>query len=121
MKTKETVLLLKVPGAGGAEAHTEGRGMSVTMGDYDLDGYLDLFVTNGRGVYPYNNGPDQLYRNVSSKNNWLQIDLEGTVSNRDGIGARLFATTPDGKNPTTRTERWNPLGTTGSENVSISD
>ena len=88
---------IQIPGAGGAEAYTEGRGMSVTMGDYDLDGYLDLFVTNGRGVYPYNNGPDQLYRNVSSRNNWLQIDLEGTVSNRDGIGARLFATTPDGK------------------------
>ena len=87
----------QVPGAGGAEAYTEGKGMSVTMGDYDLDGYLDLFVTNGRGIYPYNNGPDQLYRNVSSKNNWLQIDLVGTVSNRDGIGARLFATTPDGK------------------------
>ena len=87
----------QVPGAGGAEAYTEGKGMSVTMGDYDLDGYLDLFVTNGRGIYPYNNGPDQLYRNVSSGNNWLQIDLEGTVSNRDGIGARLFATTPDGK------------------------
>ncbi len=88
---------IQVLGAGGAEASPEGRGMSATMGDYDLDGYLDLFVTNGRGVYPYNNGPDQLYRNISSGNNWLQIDLEGTISNRDGIGARLFATTPDGK------------------------
>ena len=88
---------IQVPAAGGAEAYTEGKGMSVTMGDYDLDGYLDLFVTNGRGIYPYNNGPDQLYRNISSGNNWLQIDLEGTTSNRDGIGARLFATTPDGK------------------------
>ena len=88
---------IQVPGAGGAEAYTEGKGMSVTMADYDLDGYLDLFVTNGRGIYPYNNGPDQLYRNVSSGNNWLQVDLEGKISNRDGIGARLFATTPDGK------------------------
>ena len=88
---------IQVPDAGGAEANTPGKGMSVTMGDYDLDGYLDLFVTNGRGIYPYNNGPDQLYRNVGSGNNWLQIDLEGKVSNRDGIGARLFATTPDGK------------------------
>ncbi len=88
---------IKVPNAGGAEANTEGKGMSVTMGDYDVDGYLDLFVTNGRGVYPYNNGPDQLYRNIGYGNNWLQVDLEGTVSNRDGIGAKLFATTPDGK------------------------
>ena len=88
---------IQLPRAGGAEANTEGKGMSVTMGDYDMDGYLDLFVTNGRGIYPYNNGPDQLYRNISSGNNWIQIDLEGTVSNRDGIGARLFAKTPDGK------------------------
>ena len=81
----------------GAEGSTQGRGQSVTMADYDRDGYLDLFVTNGRGAYPFNEGPDQLFRNISSGNNWLQVDLEGTVSNRDGIGARLFATTPDGK------------------------
>ena len=88
---------VQLPGAGGAEASTQGRGQSVTMADYDRDGYLDLFVTNGRGAYPFNKGPDQLFRNISNGNNWLQIDLEGTVSNRDGIGARLFATTPDGR------------------------
>ena len=74
-----------------------GRGQSATVADYDRDGYLDLFVTNGRAEYPFSEGPDQLFRNISGDNNWLQIDLEGTISNRDGIGARLFATTPDGK------------------------
>ncbi|MCY3742933.1 MAG: FG-GAP-like repeat-containing protein [Candidatus Poribacteria bacterium] len=83
--------------AGGANGSTQGRGKSVTMADYDRDGYLDFFVTNGRGPYPLSRGPDQLFRNMGVGNNWLQIDLEGTVSNRDGIGARLFATTPDGK------------------------
>ena len=76
---------------------SNGRGQSATVADYDKDGYLDLFVTNGRAEYPFSEGPDQLFRNVGGGNNWLQIDLEGTVSNRDGIGARLFATTPDGK------------------------
>ena len=83
--------------AGGALGSTEGKGQSVTMADYDRDGYLDLFVTNGRGGAPFNNGPDQLFRNIGSGQNWLQIDLVGTLSNRDGIGARLFATTPDGR------------------------
>ena len=83
--------------AHGAAGSEQGRGQSVTMADYDQDGYLDLFVTNGRGMYPFSEGPDQLFRNLGSNNNWLQIDLQGTISNRDGIGARIFATTPDGK------------------------
>ena len=81
----------------GAVGSEMGRGQSATLADYDRDGYLDLFVTNGKGAYPFNNGPDQLFRNIGSGNNWLQVDLEGTVSNRDGIGAKLFATTPDAK------------------------
>ena len=88
---------VEVLGAGGAEGSPDGKGQSVTMADYDRDGYLDLFVTNGRGAWPFNEGPDQLFRNIGTGNNWLQIDLEGTVSNRDGIGARILATTPDGK------------------------
>lgn len=78
-------------------ASSAGRGQSATVADYDIDGYLDIFVTNGRAEYPFSEGPDQLFRNLGGGNNWLQIDLEGTVSNRDGIGAKLFATTPDGK------------------------
>ena len=88
---------VRLQDAGGTAGSEQGRGQSVTMADYDRDGHLDLFVTNGRGMYPFSEGPDQLFRNLGSSNNWLQIDLRGTISNRDGVGARLFATTPDGK------------------------
>ena len=37
-----------VPDAGGAAGTTLGRGDSVVTADYDGDGFIDLFVTNGK-------------------------------------------------------------------------
>ncbi len=89
-----------VPQAGGAEGQMpEGRLDTVTMGDYDLDGKLDVFLANGFLFRPFSYaGKQQLFRNTGATgNHWIQFDLEGTISNRDGIGAILYATTPDGK------------------------
>lgn len=57
----------------------QGRGL-LTF-DFDNDGDLDVFVANNG-----NDGP-VLYQNNASGNDWLQIITEGTVSNRNGIGA----------------------------------
>ncbi len=88
-----TGVFTAVPLAGGAEGSPEGRGDTVTTVDYDGDGFLDLFVTNGSGWPPYNLGPHQLYRNQGNTNHWLQLDLVGTHSARDATGARVIATT----------------------------
>jgi len=82
-----------VPGAGGAAGSTAGRGDSVALADYDEDGFMDLLVTNGHGAPPFDIGPDQLFRNIGNDNHWIEIDLEGVLSNRDGIGAQVFVTT----------------------------
>lgn len=79
----------------GAEGSSLGRGDTVTTADYDQDGFLDLFVVNGVAPDPLFSldGPHQLFRNQGNDNHWIQIDLEGVLSNKDGIGASVIVKT----------------------------
>jgi len=80
----------------GAEGSELGAGETVSVADYDNDGFLDLFVTNGGGWKNFRmGGPHQLFKNLGNDNNWIELDLEGTVSNRDGVGTRVLVTTGD--------------------------
>ncbi len=57
-------------------------GRAVALADLSNRGVLDVIVAN-------QNGPLLLYRNTVDKaNQWIQFDLEGTLSNRSAIGAR---------------------------------
>ena len=93
-----------VPNAGGATgpvglglADGVGWADSVVSGDYDVDGFLDLFITNGFNLQPpYIGGPNRLYHNNGNGNHWIELDLVGVNSDRDATGARVYATTPDG-------------------------
>jgi hypothetical protein len=73
----------------GADNRVDGTGGGGAWADYDEDGFPDLFITNGWGVFPFNRGPHVLYHNQGNGNHWVRLRLIGTVSNRDAIGAQV--------------------------------
>ena len=60
----------------------EALSFSAVTGDYNLDGFPDL-VNNLVGEYA------QVLEAIPNDNRWVKIRLEGTISNRDGIGAKI--------------------------------
>jgi hypothetical protein len=59
--------------------------------DFDNDGRIDVVVS-------VLNGPAKLYRNVTpNAGHWLAFKLQGTRSNRQGLGAVIRVTLPDGR------------------------
>jgi enediyne biosynthesis protein E4 len=64
------------------------RGLAV--GDIDNDGRLDVVITTI-------DGPAHVLHNATqTSNHWLALQLVGTRSNRDGIGAVIHVTTSQG-------------------------
>jgi enediyne biosynthesis protein E4 len=61
-------------------------GRGACFGDYDNDGDIDGYIVNlnDRGAF--------LRNNKGNQNNWITLNLIGTTSNRDGIGARIKVT-----------------------------
>ncbi|OQW88964.1 MAG: hypothetical protein BWK78_08045 [Thiotrichaceae bacterium IS1] len=78
-----------------------GYGPIMAVADYDQNGFLDIFTAaEVRMTYSrhFHVGvPTRLFQNQGNGNHWLQIDLVGTVSARDAIGAKVLVHTPDGK------------------------
>jgi hypothetical protein len=63
-----------------------GNSVTGVWGDYDNDGFLDLFVSNGGFVGVQSSF---LYRNNGNANAWLKLKLVGSVANRAAIGAKV--------------------------------
>ena len=82
--------------ASGGFGHLQ-KGHGVSFGDIDADGDQDLYHVSG-GAFEGDTFPNALYLNPGHGNRWLTLRLEGAVSNRAAIGARIrvVAVTPDG-------------------------
>ena len=91
--------------------HENGKGLA--HGDLNGDGYLDLIGTNSSGpvwqgsyeTLANMKGPLFIWMNGGGSNNWISLRLrgkmavDGTGSNADGIGARVYLKyTPVGSN-----------------------
>lgn len=90
----------------------EALSFSAVTGDYNLDGFPDL-VNNLVGEYA------QVLEAIPNDNRWVKIRLEGTISNRDGIGAKIrvyrngllgYHMTTCGENYLGQNSRWEHFG-----------
>jgi hypothetical protein len=70
----------------GADRVEDGRGVAIF--DFDSDGRLDIALRN------YSQ-PAGLLRNTGAKRHWVSLELVGTRSNRDAVGARIRVRTGD--------------------------
>ncbi len=63
---------------------------SFGIGDLNHDGFQDFYASYGDGyVSPDENHDDMLFLNDGNENHWVGFELEGTVSNRNAVGARV--------------------------------
>ncbi len=79
-----------VSAEGGPGILEQAPGRGCAFGDFDNDGDIDVLVNC------INDLPQLLRCDQGTKNNWLKVKAAGVKSNRSGIGARIYCTTPDG-------------------------
>ena len=68
-----------------------GSGETASVADYDRDGSLDLFVTNGATIFEESllEGRPVLLRNRTQAGNWIRLVLHGDLWNPWGFGSRV--------------------------------
>ena len=72
----------------GSPVNEGGDAIASVWGDYDNDGFLDLFVTRG-STSTASDFTNILYHNDGNTNQWLKIKCVGGPSNRAAIGAKV--------------------------------
>jgi hypothetical protein len=76
-----------VSAASGPGATTPHSSRGAAFGDFDNDGDLDVLVMN------MNEPPSLLRNDLPARNAWIQVRIQGTRSDRMGLGATVTVTT----------------------------
>jgi len=80
-----------VSAGAGPAFQVAGLHRGVAFADFDNDGRVDAVVTQL-------NGPARLFHNITAGDaHWLAVELRGTRSNRQGLGATVHVRLPDGR------------------------
>ena len=83
--------IFEIPSGAGFQNDTE-ESYSNAIGDINNDGFADIVVLNEQSnLFLWQN-----LCHLFNSNNWLKIKLQGTVSNKDGIGSYIEVHTASG-------------------------
>ncbi len=69
----------------GALVHDPGASTGSSWGDFDRDGFVDLFVANADSQGNF------LYRNQGNGHHWLNLRCVGVTSNASAVGTKVWA------------------------------
>ena len=83
----------------GITSNGETRCHGMALGDYDQDGFIDIYVNNGG---PPTDPEEQLqenflWRGQDNGSHWVAVQLTGVASNRTAVGTRAVAVTNTGR------------------------
>ncbi|MHC4377352.1 MAG: CRTAC1 family protein [Planctomycetota bacterium] len=87
---------LDITVASGISTTLPTRSHGAAFGDLDEDGDTDVYINNGGPFVGFEEN-NFLWMNQGNGHHWLEVELEGVLSNRSAVGARLEAVTSSGR------------------------